>query len=106
MQSLRVFLSRPRQHGLASSGLLDREVIDPLLEERLQLIRRQVFAALALHSLLSEMGCAVPDTIDLMPLISMAKGLGALSHKAAGILRVLNADANNAKHRLMFRSQL
>ena len=106
MQSLRAFVSDAHQRGLGKCWLLDFEVEDPYLEERLMLIRRQVIAALGLHTALSRLGCVLPDTIDLLPLVDKALGMEMLSPKHAGILRVLNQQANAAKHVLAFRSQL
>ena len=56
---LRTFLSRAHARALQSTGLVDLEVSDSLLEERLIRIRAQVTAALALRVMLTEMGFAV-----------------------------------------------
>ena len=106
MQSLRVFLSIPHQRGLEQSGLLDREVQDPLLEERLQRLRTQVTAALVLHGVLTEMGCPASHMVDLLPLIEHALMLGILSEKEAGIFKTINRYANEAKHLLVFRARI
>ena len=106
MQSLRVFLSIPHQRGLERTGLLDREVQYPLLQERLQRIRTQVTAALVLHGVLTEMGCPVSHMVDLLPLIEQAVISGIISEKAAGILQTSNREANEAKHLFVFRARI
>ena len=100
-----------RGNTSATSWLLDRIIEDPLLEERLEHIRVQIFAAQALHSVLAEMSAlpsafglvdiAQQDTVDLIMLIEAGQRAGILNHKEAGVLRELNKRANNAKHKLI-----
>ena len=100
------FLGRAHARALEATGLLDREVTDPLLEERLIRIRAQITAALALRSVLAEMGFPVPGTIDLCPLVEVARVNSILNRREAAVLLRINADANEAKHELEFRSRL
>ena len=104
---------------MTPSWLLDRVIEDPLLEERLEHIRVQIFAAQALHSVLSEMGALpsaaggplayalayiqIADNVDLIMLIEAGQRAGILNHTEAGVLRELNKRANSAKHKLAFR---
>ncbi len=61
---LRTLLSDAHVRGLEGTGLLDREVTDPLLEERMHRIRAQLTAALALRSLLVDLGVEdLPDQL-------------------------------------------
>ena len=121
MWSLRPLLSSRHVEALGGntstpSWLLDRIIEDPLLEERLEHIRVQIFAAQALHSVLAEMSLlpsafglvdiAQQDTVYLFMLIEAGQRAGILNHPEAGILRELNKRANNAKHKLIFRSFL
>lgn len=104
--SLRCFLSEPHQRALEGSGLLDREAQDPLLDERLQRIRAQVAAALALASMLMEMGYPMPNELDLLPMMRLARAEGILNRQVYGVLADLNREANEAKHQLRFRARL
>ena len=106
MMLLRTFLGRAHASALEATGLLDREVTDPLLEERLIRIRAQITAALALRSVLAEMGFPVPGTIDLCPLVEVARVNSILNRRQAAVLLRINADANEAKHELEFWSRL
>ena len=107
MWSLRLFLSAAHVRGLKSSWLLDRNIDDPLLEERLLHIRAQMTAALVLHSALAEMGVqGLPDTVDLQPLIAAGMDAGIINDVEVGILTALNRRANEAKHLLYFRSRM
>ena len=116
MWSLRPLLSSRHVEALGGntstpSWLLDRIIEDPLLEERLEHIRVQIFAAQALHSVLAEMSLlpsafGLVDMVDLIMLIEAGKRAGILNNPEAGILRELNKRANNAKHKLIFRSLL
>ena len=106
MMLLRTFLGRAHARALEATGLLDREVTDPLREERLIRIRAQITAALALRSVLAEMGFPVPGSIDLCPLVEVARVNSILNRREAAVLLRINADANEAKHELEFRSRL
>ena len=108
---LRFFLSAPHLRGFRDSWILDRLVEDPLFEERLMHLRAQICAALALHSMLSEvMGNQLPDdledSVDLLKLVDTAVSVGIIDDREEGILRELNRRANQAKHDLHFRSRL
>ena len=71
--------------------------------ERIQHILAQLVAQAALHKKLSEPGL-LPDgrvpSHRLPDLIAQAQEVGILNHKQAGILRAVNQDANDAKHRI------
>ena len=101
---LRFLLSDAHGDALAPTGLLDRAVEDPLMEERFARIKAQLTAALALRATLRDLGVTPPDTIDLVPLVRAAKPL--LTFKQANILLVLNREANEAKHLIAFRSRV
>ena len=106
MLCLRTFVSEAHARALQSSGLLDREVADPLMEERLTRIRAQITAALALHEQLTEMGYEIDAAIDLYPLVRFAQAHGILNKRQAGVLLKINMDANQAKHELIYVSRL
>ena len=111
METLRVFLSAAHQRGLAGlSVLMDTEVEDPLLEERLHRIRAQVMAAVALRSLLVRMGFGevshLGNRLDLTHYIALAEFHGVINRREAGIFRAVNQMANEAKHELVFRARL
>ena len=106
LQSLRTFLSEAHARALVSTGLLDREVADPLLEERLTRINAQIIASLALHSMLTEMGYEIDASMDLRPLVRFAEVQGLLGKREVGVLLTINRLANEAKHELVFRARL
>ena len=106
MMRLRTFIGLAHARALEATGLLDREVIDPLLEERLIRIRAQITAALALRTLLTEMGFIVPPSIDLRPMVATACDHHIINRREASILLQLNMEANEAKHELEFQSRL
>ena len=109
MEKLRTFLSRRHVVALERTGLLDRPVMDPLLEERFQHIRLQILSALVLRQALVEVGCeevAQWNSIDLLPMIARAAAIGVLDDKGAKIFRTLNQRGNIAKHELVFQSLL
>ena len=106
LQSLRTFLSEAHARALVCTGLLDREVADPLLEERLTRINAQIIASLALHSMLTEMGYEIDASIDLRPLVRLAEVQGLLGKREVGVLLTINRLANEAKHELVFRARL
>ena len=110
LMRLRTFLSDAHTRGLVGTGLLDREVTDPLLEERMHRLRTQVTAALALRSLLQELEiveqAGLDDRLDLAPLVYRARTAGILNRREAGILLQINLEANEAKHALFFVSRL
>ena len=106
MLLLRFFLSEAHARGFRCTGLVDRRVEDPLLEERLIRIRAQLTAALALHSMLTDMGFVVEATIDLHPLVQFAQGRDIIGRREASILMQINKEANEAKHLLVFLSRL
>ena len=103
---LRTFLSDAMARALEHTGLLDREVADPLLEERLNRIRLQLSAALVIHGVLQELQIDAPNTMDLLPLIEICFQIGILDDTAAKLLSNINADANKAKHQRDFISKL
>ena len=87
--------------------LLDRDVEDPLFEERMHRIQTQLTSALALRQILFELEIEnVPATLDLAPLVTLAMQYGILGRRETGILMQLNNDANEAKHDLIFQSRL
>ena len=106
MLVLRTFLSDAMTRALEHTGLLDREVEDPLLEERLHRIRRQLTAALVIHGALQELKIDAPNTIDLLPLIEICRHFGIIGRTEAKVLMDINGDANEAKHQLHFVSKL
>ena len=106
MLVLRTFLSDAMVRGLEHTGLLDREVCDPLLEERLNRIRRQLTAALVIHGALQELKIDAPNTINLLPLIEICRHFDIIGRIEAKVLMDINGDANEAKHRLHFVSKL
>ena len=106
MMILRTFLSHAHARALRSTGILDLEVSDFLLEERLTRIRAQITAALAIRQVLTDMGFEVPDTIDLLPLVVICKAQGIFGAREAKVLMQLNKEANEAKHQLVFASRL
>ena len=104
---LRTFLSDAHARGLVATGLLNREVTDPLLEERLVRIRAQLTSALALRAILTDLGFRdLPRTIDLRPIVAVAKGYGILNRRHVAILLQINKEANEAKHLVDFVSRL
>ena len=104
---LRLLVSDAHARGLAETGLLDRDVEDPLFEERMHRIRTQLTAALALRQILLELEIKnVPATLDLAPLVTLAMQYGILGRRETGILMQLNNDANEANHDLFFGSRL
>ena len=109
MQTLRIFLSSAHVNGLRRvRALVDTEVDDPLLEERLHHIRAQVMCALVLRSVLAELGVedAHENRLDLAYHVDMGFYHGILGRREVGILMLLNARANAAKHELVFNSCL
>lgn len=103
MMKLRTFLSSRHAHALERTGLLDDEVADPLLEERMVRIRAQLTAALSLHGKLAEMGFEIDiSKIDLAPLVKKAEEIEILSRREAKVMMAINRDANEAKHVLNF----
>lgn len=100
------FVSNAHARALVSSGLLNREVTDPLLEERLVRIRAQIVAGIALNEMLTEMGFDVSRSIDLHFLVGVAVAHDILNKRQAGVLREINLLANEAKHELAFMSRL
>ena len=109
MDVLRSFLSTRHVNILERTGLLDRPVTDPLLEERFVHIRLQILSALVLRDALIEVGneeVSGWNSIDLLPMIALAKRVGILDERGAAIFRVLNTRGNIAKHELEFRSRL
>ena len=109
MQTLRNVLSVGYVNGLGRVRVLvDTEVADPLLEERLLHIRAQVMCALVLRSVLAELGVedAHENRLDLAYHVDMGFYHGILGRREVGILMLLNARANAAKHELVFNSCL
>ena len=105
--TLRAYLSSAHARGLVSTGLVDKEVMDPLAEERMHRIATQLSAALALRATLLELGHEyLPNDTDLAPLVNMAERCGVLNRREAGILRHINQMAVEAKHRLDFVSRV
>ena len=104
---LRTFLSDAHARGLEATGLLDREVTDPLLEERLVRIRAQITCALALRAMLTDLGFRdMPRTIDLRDMVATCVLNGILNRRHASILLQINKEANEAKHVVDFVSRL
>ena len=92
---------------MALRVLCDREVTDPLLEERLSRIRAQIVAALALRQMITELGYDdMPDTLDLKPLVEYAEDRELLHLKAVRTLLYVNGLSNKAKHAIAFRSHV
>ena len=111
MEVLRTFLSRRHVDALERTGLLDRPVMDPLLEERFLHIRLQILSALVLREALVEVGVQSVggwNSIDLLQMIALASNwrVGVLDARGAAIFRDLNRRGNIAKHELEFRSLL
>ena len=106
MSSLRTFVSEAHARALAATGLLDKEVVDPLLEERLVRIQAQIYASLGLHALLTEMGFEIGASIDLSPLVRFAEAHQILGRREVAVLLTINREANEAKHELVFRSRM
>ena len=105
MVSLRTFVSEAHARVLVPA-LLDREVVDPLMEERLTRIRAQIIASLALHEQLTEMGFEIDASIDLYSLVRFAQKRSILHLRQVGVLLQINMEANQAKHELHFASRL
>ena len=110
MPVLRDYLSDAHVRALAGSGLLDREINDPRWNERFHFIVRQLLTALLIHAILADLGVATPNTVDLLPLLRLAQtavgGDRIWDHRVEAILREFNSDANLAKHRRVFQSNL
>ena len=110
MLKLRTFLSSRHAQVLEPTGLLDEEVRDPLLEERMVRIRAQITAAMVLNGKLEEMGFQVAQrrhmTIDLASLVALAEEQGVLTRKEAKVLMRINGEADEAKHALVFVSRV
>ena len=106
MMMLRTFLANAHVRALQRTGLLDLEVSDPLLEERLIRIRTQITAALAIRLMLTEMGFGVPDSVDLRPLVEICRAQEIFGDREVGVLLHINKEANEAKHQLVFPSRL
>ena len=106
MVSLRTFVSEAHARALVTSGLLDREVADPLMEERLTRVRAQITASLSLHEQLTEKGFEIDASIDLYPLVRFAQSHGILNQRQVGVLLKINMEPNQAKHELIFPSRL
>jgi hypothetical protein len=109
MQTLRNFLSVEHANGVGRVRVLvDTNVADPLLEERLHHIRAQVMSALVLRSVLADLGLADENEnrLDLAYYVDRGAHHGILGRREVGIFMVLNARANVAKHELAFRSCL
>jgi hypothetical protein len=110
MLKLRTFLSSRHAQVLEPTGLLDEEVRDPLLEERMVRIRAQITAAMVLNGKLEEMGFQVAQrrhmTIDLASLVALAEEQEILTRKEAKVLMRINGEANEAKHALVFVSRV
>ena len=107
MEALRSFLSTPHQKILERTGLLDRPAMDPLLQERFLHIQVQILSALVLRDALIEVGSEEVsgwNSIDLLPMIALAKRVGLLDERGAAIFRSLNTRGNIAKHELEFPS--
>ena len=103
---LRLLVRAAHARGLAATGLLDRDVEDPLFEERMHRIRTQLTSTLALRQILFELEIDnVPATLDLAPLVTLAMQCGILGRKETGILMQVNDYANEAKHDLIFQSR-
>ena len=104
--SLRAFLSDAHQRAFSPEGILDRQVEDPLLEERLHRFHTQITAAYALRDALSELSIPVHgNSLDLVPLIETAWQHGLIDPKEKAILLNINKFANEAKHQLHFASR-
>ena len=108
MEVLRTFLSPRHVDALERTGLLDRQVTDPRLEERFLHIRLQILSALVLREALMEVGVEDPrwNSIDLLPIIALARKVGILDARGAAIFRDFNKKGNIAKHEMEFRSLL
>ena len=83
-------------------GLLDQEVEDPFLDERMVRIRAQLTAALALQKKLEAMGFPLGNDLELASLVKFSQDQELMTRKEASILMQLNKEANEAKHKLIF----
>ena len=103
MMILRTFLSLRHASALEECmGLLDQEVEDPFLDERMVRIRAQLTAALALQKKLESMGYPVDQEMELSSLVNLSQEQELMTRKEAKILMQINKEANEAKHRLVF----
>ena len=109
MMILRTFLGLRHAHALEKCmgfgedpGLLDVEVQDPFLDERMVRIRAQLTAALALQRKLEEMGFPVENEMELASLVNLSQEQELMTRKEAKVLMQINAEGNEAKHRLVF----
>ena len=111
--SLKTFVSFFLQERLPD-WLLDKEVLDPLLEERLLRIRAQLTAALALREILQDLEirrhdgsrAAYIEEMDLNRLAREAFTTGLIHKSEMNCLLHINKEANEAKHMFAFRSSL
>ena len=103
---LRTFLPDAMARKLQHTGLPNREIADPLLEERLNRIRLQLCTALVIHGVLEELQIGAPKTMDLLPLIDFCLHKQIFGRTEAKLLSDINADANEAKHQRHFISKL
>ena len=87
MMRLRTFLADAHARALAATGILDREVADPLLEERLIRIRAQITASLAIREMLTEMEIDLPATLDLRTMIHICHLIGIFGRREASSRR-------------------
>ena len=93
------------EEGLGA--ILDIVVEDPLAEERVQRIRAQLIAAMALYEFFVELNIPMTaeqrnslDLLTFVPLLTSLASVRVLNH-----LRFINKLANEAKHQRQFRSR-
>ena len=86
--------------------LLDKDATDPLSQERTHRIYTQLTAAVVLKAELLLLGIETGNVLDLEPLIREALFQGVINGRVAAILRVVNHQANDAKHCLVFRPRM
>ena len=107
MDTLRNLLSDGDARALrAVSVLLDAPVSDPLTAIRTQYIHTQIIAALALRSLVRDMGFELDNRIDLSQLIRLCRSSGIISAREERVLWGMNDRGNKAKHVLLFQPRL
>ena len=107
MDTLRNLLSNGDARALrAVSVLLDMPVADPLNAIRTKYIHTQIIAALALRSLVRDMGFELDNRIDLSQLIRLCRSSGIIGAREERVLWGINQRGNRAKHELLFRPRL
>ena len=87
--------------------MADRQIDDPLMEERVLRFQAQIVAAHTLIAILRENGISHRyNTTDLLDLVELAFHHRLIGGTARRCLLDINSAANEAKHRLDFRSRM